>query len=99
MVTNIVMPSTTLLPIRIEMIPGVVAIDSCGERMKVNFTNGLKATVVRSPLTKFSHSETETFDVWLPPSREGVAADVAPSKTAEQVVALLNEMAAKAASN
>lgn len=85
------------LPADPRSIAGVEAVEAVADGMEVKFVDGAHASVFRSPLSKFSRREL--FDVWLPPSRHGMAADVAASKSANEVVALLNDLAAKAAAN
>lgn len=94
------MPSLTsliTLPTDPTTIPGVVSVTATTGRMVVEFCNGVTATVVWSPLSAFS--QRESFDVWLPPSRLGFASDVAPSKSPAEVIAMLTELAAKAAAH
>lgn len=78
-------------------IPGVASVEAVADGIEVEFVNGTYASVLRSPLSKFSRRES--FDVWLPPSSPGMAADVAASRSANEVLALLNELAAKAAAH
>lgn len=86
------------LPTDPATIPGVASVAAEDGRMVVEFSNGVTATVARSPLSAFSRREL--FDVWLPSSRPGiVAADVAPSKSPAEVIEMLTELAAKAAAH
>jgi hypothetical protein len=87
--------SLITLPIDPAAIPGVLSVSADDGRMVVEFSNGVTATVARSPLSTFSRQES--FDVWLPPTREGFGAEVAPSKSAAEVIAMLTKLATKAA--
>lgn len=89
------MPSLITLPMDPSTIPGVRSVTATDGRMIVEFCNEVTATVARSPLSAFARRES--FYVWLPPSRPGCAADVASSKTPAEVIAMLTELAAKAA--
>ena len=91
------MPNQITLSTDPTAIPGVVSVAAVDGTMKVEFANGVCATVARSSLAAFS--DRESFDVWLPPTQPGFAGNVAPSKSPAQVIAMLTELAAKAAAH
>lgn len=91
------MPIQINLPTDPANIPGVASVSADDGRMVVEFADGVTATVARSPLSLFSRRDS--FDVWLPGSRTGFADDVAPSKSPVEVIAILTELAAKAAAH
>lgn len=91
------MSNLMALPIDPTTIPGVASVVADDGRMVVEFTNGVTATVARSPLAAFSRRDS--YDVWLPPTRPGFAANVAPSKSPAEVISMLTEFAAKAAAH
>lgn len=91
------MPNRLALPVDPVNIPGVVSVAAEAGRMVVTFCNGVTATVARSPFSAFSRRES--FDVWLPPSQPGTAANGALSKNPAEVIAMLTELAAKAAAH
>ncbi|WP_043005189.1 hypothetical protein [Comamonas testosteroni] len=81
--------STSLLAL-----PGITKIDSehAKQSMKLELPNGLIITIKRSPLAKFRNGDS--FDVWFPAKRPGMAAEVALSKTAGEVLELVRRYAA-----
>jgi hypothetical protein len=84
------------LPTDPRTIPGVVSVTAEGMKMVVIFSNSKKATIESSPLSNFS--KRESFDVYLSSEEDTMfAAEVAPSKSAAEVIELLNKLAAKAA--
>lgn len=87
------------LPTDPSNIPGVESVAAEEGKLVVRFKNGTHATVQRSPLSRFIHREA--FDVYLPPPPDAglIAAEIAPTKSAEEVLALLGKMAAEAAGN
>jgi hypothetical protein len=82
----------TPITAKLSLIPGVVSVSESHDRMVVEFSSGLIATVARSPLSAFT--ERETFDVWLPSTHIGCAADVAPNKSRAEVITMLTAFAA-----
>lgn len=77
-------------------IPGVKSIKEDKGRMVVEFEDGVKATVVESPLSQVRRELV--YDVFLPSSHGPMfAADLAPSMTPDDVVKLLTDLANKAA--
>lgn len=88
---------TTLitLPTDPSSIPGVESVANDNGKLVVRFKNGTDATVQRSPLSRFIRREA--FDVYVP--GDGDMYQVAPSKSPEEVIAMLGQMAANAAKN
>lgn len=79
-----------------QAIHGVASVTAEGIKMVVVFNNNKKATIERSPLSDFS--KRELFNVYFPSEHnEKFTAEVAPNKSASEVITLLNKLAAKAA--
>jgi len=83
------------LPTDPRTIPGVESVANDDGKLFVRFKNGTDATVQRSPLSRFIHREA--FDVYVPGT--GGMFQVAPSKSPDEVIAMLGQMAAEEAKN
>lgn len=64
------------------------------ERLTLELFNGMVITITRSPLAKYRNADS--FDVWMPPSKPGMASDVAPGKSASEVYELVKRYVAAA---
>lgn len=84
--------ATGALSTQLEIIPGVKSIQGAPERMVVEFTDGVTATVVPSPIGKF-FGRIE-FDVYTPAEAGSIAPHcVTPKLDRDGVVRLLGLLA------
>ena len=67
--------------------------DDTDERMTIELPCGKVVTIARSPLAKINNRVS--FDVWFPPSKKGMGADVAPGKSAREVIDLVTRYVAE----
>lgn len=66
--------------------------DDTGDRLTLELPCGKVITITRSPVARLSNSDS--FDVWFPPSRRGMGADVAPGKSTREVIDLVQRYVA-----
>ena len=64
-----------------------VTADAREESLTIDLPGGKWITIKRSPLAKYRNGDS--FDVWMPPSKPGMGGDVAPSKSAREVLELV----------
>lgn len=82
----------------VESMSGVKSVRLEAEKMVVEFSDGVTATIVASPIAKFFRRVG--FDVFLP-SEAGslVAHSVVPEKSPDEVINLLTTLGKKAATH
>ncbi|KGG87680.1 hypothetical protein P245_19710 [Comamonas thiooxydans] len=79
---------------RLQALPGITKVDSDHAKgsMKLELPSGLIITITRSPLARYRNGDS--FDVWFPAKRPGMAAEVALSKSTGEVLELVQRYAA-----
>lgn len=77
----------------LSLLTGVIHIeaDAAQGLMRLTLSDGKEVTITRSPMA--AYRDGDSFDVWLPASRPGMAADVAPSLGAAAVVGMIRKLA------
>lgn len=78
----------------LQALPGITKIESDHAKMsmRLELGNGLLITITRSPLAKYRNANS--FDVWFPAKRAGMAAEVALSQSAVEVLEIVKRYAA-----